>query len=81
MRGEVTVDEVRGKTVFCAWLRATYVSSSVRDVPLPVLWYAVLRTIQYSNNLDKVLRILAMVLVGWIMKNEGHPPTREIEDD
>ena len=81
VREEVPDDEVRGKTVsqpvFCAWLRATYMSSSVRDVPLPDLWHAVLRTIQYSNNLDKVLRILAMVIVGWKMKSEGHPPTKK----
>ena len=81
VREEVPDDEVRGKTVsqpvFCAWLRATYMNSSVRDVPLPDLWHAVLRAIQYSNNLDKVLRILAMVIVGWKMKSEGHPPTKE----
>ena len=34
------------------------------------LWSAELRFIEYSDNLDNVLRILAMVIAGWKLKSK-----------
>ena len=82
IRAEIPDDEVRGKPVsqpvFLACMRATFMSSSSLTLsPLPDLWLAVMRVMKYSNNLSKVLRILAMVIAGWKLKSKGELLNRE----
>ena len=82
---DVPDDEVRGEVIskagFLACLRATFLSSAAAKFgSLPDLWVAIQNIIQYSNSLDKVLRILARVMVGWGMKSDDKVPTKEALD-
>ena len=58
-------DEVRGRIAFLACLRAVAASTSQL---LPDLWLDIMKVVNYSNSITKVLRILARLIKGWKMK-------------
>ena len=76
-RREVPDTEVRGVPAFLACLRATILSSK----SLPELILSVQRIISYSNNLRKVLRILARVLIGWKTRCKGNTINKNVLDN
>ena len=53
----------------------TVLSTRLDQKSLPELWLSVQRVINYSNNLGKVKRILAMVVTGWKRRSRGNIPT------
>ena len=59
----------------------TVLLSKADSKSLPELWLSVQRVIHYSNNLMKVLRILAIVLIGWKMKSMGNTVAAEKLED
>ena len=92
IKKEIPDTEVRGKHAFLASLRAVVSNkySKVGEFPvachslqgdsppkLPELWLSVQKVIFYSNNLGKVIRILAMVMTGWKMRSMGNIPTSD----
>ena len=78
VRSEVPDDEVRGKQVFLACLRATVMSGVAKSAPtLPDLWLDIQQVIHYSNSFDKVLRILARLISIWSLKSLSETPTSE----
>ena len=75
VRADVPDDEVRGKPAFLACLRAYAMTSSALSSSLPDMWLAVQRVTQYSNSINKVIRILARLIKGWQMKSRREVPT------
>ena len=74
VRKELPADEICSKPAFLYCVRAWILSCDVgvssspagkSDHPVPDLWAAVEKVSHYSNNIKKVIRILAMVLNGW----------------
>ena len=51
--------------------------SSTANQFLPDLWVAIDKVCHYSNSLNKVLRILALVIRGWKLRSEGKPITAQ----
>lgn len=88
MRKELSADEICSQPTFLYCLRAWVMSSTTKtlktgttDVTQPDLWTAVERVSQYSNSLNKVLRILAMVIRGWKLKSRKENLTTEAVDN
>ena len=46
-------------------------------IGLPDLWLAIQRVSQYSNNFDKVVRILARLVRIWKLRKDDEIPTKE----
>ena len=74
VRKDLPDNEICSKPAFLYCARAWILSSdagistcpaSKSDHPVPDLWVAVERVSHYSNNIKKVVRILAMVIKGW----------------
>ena len=78
VRPEVPDEEVKGKQVFLACVKVTVMSVSTKLViGLPDLWLAIQRVSQYSNNFDKVVRILARLVRIWKLRKDDEIPTKE----
>ena len=72
VRKELPEEEICNVPAFLYSLRAWAMSSrscAIQSLPYPDLWSAVLRVTSYSNDIKKVLRILAMVIKGWGIKS------------
>ena len=75
----VPEDELRGKQVFLACLRATVMSSNVETAAnLPKLWVSVQKVLDYSNNIEKVIRILGYLVNLWRLSATKENITGEI---
>ena len=86
MRKDLPDDEICSKPAFLYCVRAWLLSSDAAnpaqsDHPAPDLWGAVERVSNYSNNIQKVIRILAMVIKGWRLKSRNIAPTAEAVDN
>ena len=75
----VPEDELRGKEVFLACLRTTVMSSNVETAAnLPKLWVSVQKVLDYSNNIEKVIRILGYLVNLWRLSATKENITGEI---
>ena len=90
-RPDVPDEEVRSKSSLLTKLRAAVMSSQTAVCKLPAmpdLWSAIVRVTEYSNSIQKVIRILARLVKGWQLKgrkvvlsaeNVGDPVASELE--
>ena len=69
-------DELCKRPAFLYDLRASVMSSTANQF-LPDLWVSIDKVCHYSNSLNKVLRILALVIRGWKLRSEGKPITAQ----
>ena len=75
VRKDLPEEEICKKSAFLYCLRAHVLTTEIKSPLKPPLWSAIEETTFYSNSLQKVIRILAMVVRGWKMKSEVLLPT------